>query len=118
MIFDDVFEFIRVDLIEVLASAVESFKSFYYSLCHALVCFLGASDNGKVLGLGDALVAVYLVQADADQLNGCFFWLLCSVLYGAVHFNLIKVRCRRIVSIDAHTANVPEGTVLFERDFI
>jgi len=118
MIFDDVFEFMRVDLIEVLAPSVESFKSFYYSLCHALVCFLRASDNGKALGLGDALVAVYLVQTDADQLSGCFFWLFGSVLYKAVHFNLIKVRCRRIVGFDAHAANVAEGTVLFEGYFI
>ena len=118
MIFDDVFEFMRVDLIEVLAPAVESFKSFYYSLCHALVCFLRASDNGKALGLGDALVPVYLVQAYADQLSGYFFRLFCSVLFEAVHFNLIKVWCRRIVGFDAHTANVGKGTVLFEGYFI
>ena len=118
MIFDDVFEFMRVDLIEVLAPAIESFKSFYYSLCHALMSFLRASNNGKALGLGDALVPVYLVQADSDQLSGCFFWLFVSVLYKAVHFNLIKVQYFRIAGFDAHAANVAEDTVLFERDFI
>ena len=118
MIFDDVFEFMRVDLIEVLAPAVESFKSFHYSLCHALMGLLRAADDGKVLGLGDALVPVYLVQAYADQLSGYFFWLFCSVLFEAVHFNLIKVWCRRVVGFDAHATNVAEGTVLFERDFI
>ena len=118
MIFDDVFEFMRIDLIYVLAPAVESFKSFHYSLCHALVCFFRASDNGKALGLGDALVPVYLVQTDSDQLSGCLFLLFGSVLFEAVHVNLIKVWCRRIVGFDANAANVGEGSVLFEGYFI
>jgi hypothetical protein len=59
--FDNVFELIRVDLIEVLAPAVESFKVFTTVSVTALMSFLRAADDGKVLGLGYALVAVYLV---------------------------------------------------------
>ena len=82
------------------------------------MCLLRAAADGKLLGLGDALVPVHLVQTDADQLSGYFFWLFRSVLCEAVHFSLIKVWCRRIVGFDAHTANVGKGTVLFEGNFI
>ena len=108
----------RVNFIKALALAVESFKSFYDSFCHALVCLLRATDNSKALGLGNALVVVFMVQANTDQLNGCFLWLIASVLFKAVHFKLIKVWCRRIVGFDPYAANVAEGAVLLKRYFI
>ena len=118
MISDDIFEFVWIDFIQFLALSVESFKGFDKGLRHALVCLLGAADNGKALGLGHALVTVFMVQANTDQLSGCFIWLIACVLFEAVHFNLIKVCCCRIVGFGAHATNVAEGTVLFECDFI
>ena len=108
----------RVNFIEALALAVESFKSLYYSFCHALVSLLRAAEDGEMLGLRNALVVVCMIQADADQLSGFYLLLLGGVLQDAVHFNLIKVWCSRIVNFNAHAANVAEGAVLLKRYFI
>ena len=64
---DDVGEFGAFDLGEGFAAVFEFLEGFDEGLGHAFVGFLGAADDGELLGGGDALVAVLVVEADAED---------------------------------------------------
>lgn len=80
-IFDNVFKCFFLNTFEGLSLSVERFESFYHGFRHTLVRFGRTPDDGKALALCDALVAVFLVEPDADQVG-------CRLTAGALGFAL------------------------------
>jgi len=64
---DDVGEFGAPDLGEGFAAVFEFLEGFDEGLGHAFVRFLGAANDGELVGGGDAFVAVLVVEADAED---------------------------------------------------
>jgi len=95
-IFDDVFEFVLLDVVEGFAFAVEGFECFDHGFCHALVRLLRATDDSETLGLSDALVAVFVIEADTDQVCRGFLRGAVGVFSEAVHL----VFSRSVVRLD------------------
>jgi len=64
---DDFGEFFGADLLELLAAFFELFEGFHECLGHPVVCLGRAADDGEFLARGDAFVAVFVVETDAEQ---------------------------------------------------
>jgi hypothetical protein len=64
---DDVGQFLWLHLIEVLATTFELFESFDHGFGHATMCFLGATDDRKLIARGDSFVPVLVVESQAEQ---------------------------------------------------
>jgi len=117
-IFDDILELVLLYVVEGLALAVERFKGFDDGLCHAFVGLLRAAEDGEAFGLGDALVAVFMIEADADYVCRWFLRRAVVIVAEAIHKSLIKVWCSQIGMLDPHAADVAKGAILFKQYFI
>ena len=70
---DDVDEFLWFGVGDSFAAVLEGFGNVDGDVLHAFVGFLGAAHEEDVLGFGDAFVAVFVVEADADKANDLRF---------------------------------------------
>ena len=64
---DNFGELARIDIFQAFVASLELFKSFQGGLGHAAVGFLGAADENELIALGEALVAVVVIQAEPKQ---------------------------------------------------
>ena len=62
-------QFVRFDGLQGLAALLEGLEGLDDGLGHAAVGLLGATDDGELLGGGQPLVAVGMVEADAQEVN-------------------------------------------------
>lgn len=67
--FDEVREVLFFDCFELFAGLLYVFEGFHDGLGHAFVGFLGASHDGELLGLGDAFVAIVVVQTNSEEVR-------------------------------------------------
>src|ERR1044071_4846189 len=79
---DDLRELLQLDLMEVFAAAFQLLESLHHGLGHAPVRLLGAAHDGELFARRDALVAVVVVQAEAQQ-GGARRGLLLTAFLGA-----------------------------------
>lgn len=57
----------RGGFLQALTLAVEVLEGFHEGLGHPFMCFGGATDHGKLLGLREALMAIAVVEADPEK---------------------------------------------------
>lgn len=63
-------EFGGLDVLELFAALFELLEGLDDGLGHAAVRLFGTADNGELFAGGDALVAVLMVEADAEEGGG------------------------------------------------
>ena len=85
-------QFLGLDLLELLAAGLQHLESLHDGLRHAPVGFLGTAHDGKTLPGGDALVAVGVVEAQAEQSgDGRGLWLLFLFAHAVTVLGFVAV---------------------------
>lgn len=64
---DNLGEFTPINILQTLIAAFQFLEGLYHGLSHAAVGFLRTADEHELFALGDPLVAVLIIQANADQ---------------------------------------------------
>ena len=66
IVVNDISKFVFFNFLQCFSSAMKRFKSFCDGFCYAFVGFLGASDDGELLGRGNSFVSIGMIQANAE----------------------------------------------------
>ncbi len=106
---DNVSEFLFLDVFKAFTSAIEGFEGFDQCFRHAAMGFIGSAHNCKALGTRNPLMAVLIVEANAEEVS--------LLVGGIVHGNCSLDAKTAVLFLGSFAADVGKRLILLNPDF-